>query len=491
MVIPLIETDLGILRGAFQDNITGGNYVAFKGVPYATPPLGDLRFRDPVPVEPWTGVRDAREFGNVCYQYDSETERYVGSEDCLYLNVYMPNLELSNLKAVMVWIHGGAFQKGSGNDDVFGVDYLIKSDVIIITLNYRMGCLGFLNLRHKAAPGNQGMKDQVMALRWVKQNIKKFGGDPNNVTIVGQSAGAVSVHYLLVSSMARGISATKPEAVVEHLRKVNIEKLIEAQEKVITPDEDLLLMLPFTPGHDETSDDPFFPQTEQDAIKMQISVPCIIGYITDELTAREDTCKAAAKNPKPVLPAMVMHYYDDRNISVDKVIDHYMDEDHRLDDQRLFSQLAHLITSVIFLSSIHTVFEAQVKNSDVPIFYYKFSFDSKKTLMKVKNIHHGCGHGDDLSFLFAHKALDQLGRKPLCSDDVHNRIIQRFVKMWTNFARTGNPTPKRTQLIPVIWEPIDTRQFYEYKYLHITDNLTMESEQNHFQNLLPKCSKSN
>ncbi|XP_015119023.1 uncharacterized protein LOC107042478 isoform X1 [Diachasma alloeum] len=521
MVIPLIETDLGTLQGVFEENINGGTYVAFKGIPYALPPVGDLRFRDPVPNVPWTGIRDATEFGEVCCQYDSGTGRCIGSEDCLYLNVYMPNLDLSNLKAVMIWIHGGAFKNGSGNDDVYGVDYLIKSDVVIVTLNYRLGCLGFLHLGDKAASGNQGLKDQVIALKWVKRNISRFGGDPNNITMFGQSAGSVCIHYLALSPMARGlfqkailqsglistiaratslvqvgnrlasilgVSIANPKALVEYLRTVKVDKLIEAQEELVTPEEHAALVLSFIPGPDGVSDNPFFPETESDAMKLKISIPCILGYVNEEFSAKQDLCTAASGISKSLFPVIIQDYYNDRNLPIHKIVKHYMGED--VDDERIIPKFVHLATDAVFLSSMHAMFETQRKISDAQMFYYKFSFESRKTLMKMKFTFPGTGHGDDLSFLFYHKLMGKLGRKPLCLDAIHNRIIQRFVDMWTNFAKTGNPTPKITKLIPVIWEPIDKTKFHEYKYLKITDALTMESEENHFQSLIQNIEKS-
>lgn len=128
-----------------------------------------------------------------------------GSDDCLYLNIYTTELKPEVPRAVMVWIHGGAFYSGSGNDDIYGPDYIVEKNVVLVTINYRVGIIGFLNLDDEEAPGNQGLKDQVMALKWVKRNIEKFGGDPSNVTIFGESAGSASVHYLTLSPLAQGI----------------------------------------------------------------------------------------------------------------------------------------------------------------------------------------------------------------------------------------------------------------------------------------------
>ena len=169
---------------------------------------------------------------SVCPQFNVISKRAEGSEDCLYLNVYTRSIKPDRPQPVMVWIHGGAFAYGSGDDSVYGADYFMTKDVVLVTLNYRLGIFGesllarecrsfgprpnteerqlyfagFLNLEDELAPGNQGFKDQVLALKWVQSNIANFGGDPKRVTIFGESAGAASVHYLTLSTMAKGKS---------------------------------------------------------------------------------------------------------------------------------------------------------------------------------------------------------------------------------------------------------------------------------------------
>lgn len=183
-------------------------------------------FQDPEPPELWTDVRPAVEEGAECTQWDDHFNTVKGEEDCLYLNVATTSLE--GKQPVMVWIHGGGFIWGSGTFNLYGPDLLINNGVVMVTLNYRLGVLGkpvipivyfwrfskfqkiisnfagFLSLGHEALPGNFGLKDQVAALRWIKKNISQFGGDPNNVTIFGESAGSVSVHYLLLSPLSKG-----------------------------------------------------------------------------------------------------------------------------------------------------------------------------------------------------------------------------------------------------------------------------------------------
>ncbi|CAG9787648.1 unnamed protein product [Diatraea saccharalis] len=201
-----VKVTEGILEGELVNNDLAGNFYSFKGIPYATPPLGDLRFKAPHPPKPWQGVRNAFNHGPQCPQHNVITKQVEpGSEDCLYLNVYTPVINTSVLLPVMIWIHGGSFCCGNGNDDVYGPEFLIRHGVILVTLNYRLEVLGFLCLDTEDVPGNAGVKDQVAAMRWVKKNISVFGGDPNNITIFGQSSGGACITYHCVSPMTKGL----------------------------------------------------------------------------------------------------------------------------------------------------------------------------------------------------------------------------------------------------------------------------------------------
>ncbi|KOB63350.1 Carboxylesterase CXE21, partial [Operophtera brumata] len=197
--VPNLTVSEGILDGEVVKNEMA-EFISFKGIPYAAPPT-------PQPAASWNGVRRAKDFGHACYQHDlmMAHQSPYGEEDCLYLNVYTPDIKPANLTPVMFYIHGGAFICGSGNDDFYGPEFLVKKGIILVTINYRVGALGYLSLGTEDIPGNAGMKDQVAALKWVKKNIKNFGGDPENITIFGESAGAASVSYHLVSPMSKGL----------------------------------------------------------------------------------------------------------------------------------------------------------------------------------------------------------------------------------------------------------------------------------------------
>ncbi|KAJ8310834.1 hypothetical protein KUTeg_012699 [Tegillarca granosa] len=180
----------------------------FRGIPYAKPPIGDLRFRKPEPIESWVNVLDATRFGAPCVQSQLFGNVFYGgsvSEDCLYLNIYVPNnISMTNKMAVMVWIHGGGYSQGEGAS-YDGGNLAIKGDVIVVTFNYRLGIFGFLNTNDNESPGNFGLWDQNMVFQWVKSNIEAFGGNPSAITIFGESAGGMSVSYHTLIPYNKGL----------------------------------------------------------------------------------------------------------------------------------------------------------------------------------------------------------------------------------------------------------------------------------------------
>lgn len=206
---PIINVTGGKVRGAA---LAGGGAV-FLGIPYARPPVGQLRWREPSPVEPWAGIRAANAYGPPCAQnpYFNPTVKETAREDCLYLNVWTPALDPGRgRKPVMVWIPGGGNFAGAANERTNG-EKLMRHDIVVVTLNYRLGLFGFFShpdLTRESphhASGNQGILDQIAALRWVQANIARFGGDPSNVTIFGESAGSLNVSVLMTSPLTRGL----------------------------------------------------------------------------------------------------------------------------------------------------------------------------------------------------------------------------------------------------------------------------------------------
>lgn len=202
---PTVSVNTGELRGSVASY--GG--AVFKGIPFAQPPTGDLRWRAPLPAKSWTGVRNATEFGPACVQGGAQGQN--SSEDCLTLNVWTPTWPMKKPAAVMVWIYGGGNFAGATSDPTFNGDSLARHGVVLVTANYRLGVFGFFALPElsRESPhhvsGNYGLLDQLLALHWVQDNIAKFGGDPHNVTIFGESAGSLDVNVLAASPLSKGL----------------------------------------------------------------------------------------------------------------------------------------------------------------------------------------------------------------------------------------------------------------------------------------------
>jgi len=207
---PLVHSPAGTARGAIESGVR-----AFRGLPYAAPPVGPMRWKPPAPAPVWTGVRDAAKFGAACFQPKPRAGSIYAdppaemSEDCLFLNIWTP--QGAKNVPVMVWIHGGSLTGGASSETMYDGAALAKRGIVVVSINYRLGALGYLALPALSAEspdhvsGNYGLLDQIEALRWVKRNIAAFGGDSNHVTVAGESAGGLSVLYLLASPLARGL----------------------------------------------------------------------------------------------------------------------------------------------------------------------------------------------------------------------------------------------------------------------------------------------
>ncbi|CAL4120690.1 unnamed protein product, partial [Meganyctiphanes norvegica] len=209
-----LPTSLGTVSGTIELSEAptfppspGRHYYAFRGIPYVAPPVGDLRWEAPQELSgPLSGGRlDATHFRAVCPQFDPDTDQVVGDEDCLYLNVYTPFLpgESQERLPVLVFLHGGSYMRGSANSH--GAQRLMREDIIVVTVGYRLGALGFLSTGESTIPGNYGLLDQVAALQWVQRHIQEFGGEPSRVTLGGFASGASATHLHTLSPLSRGL----------------------------------------------------------------------------------------------------------------------------------------------------------------------------------------------------------------------------------------------------------------------------------------------
>ncbi|XP_041986522.1 esterase FE4-like [Aricia agestis] len=504
---PITEVQSGKLMGKLNKTSNNFEFYTFKGIPYAKPPVKNLRFAPPEPPLPWEGVKDATLDCNICAQFDKATSTVIGAEDCLYLNVYTPSLPSSSSSQlpVMVFFHGGGFLFGNGTDDsAHGPDYLIEKNVVIVSLNYRVGILGFLCLDCKEAPGNMGLKDQVMALKWVQQNIKSFNGDPDNVTIFGFSAGAASVEYLMLSPMAKGLfhkaiansgSSLLPWAKCERTREL-ARKIPALQQISVLTDEELLKYLKdmpiqeliamsmaviaasiwkggihfgFVPTIEKPKDwEPFLSKPTYKLLSDGefTKVPFMSGFCTREgllmlpLAAPLFGKVVNEKSFAPYLPFEV-----DRKDEIDAELKGvYLKEDKEYGDDDSYA--VDFYTDVDFLAGIHIAL-SMIAKSNSPVFFYEFAYDGNLNYIKKKmQINRkGACHGDDGGYLIKSEIL----KGKLSENDI--MVRERMCLMWTNFAKYGNPTPELNNVISTKWEPVEENKI---KYLLINDKLTMK-----------------
>lgn len=202
-----VKTEHGPVKGIQKFSALDRDYFSYQGIPYMKAPIGKLRFRDPQPPEKWLEPLDgSQEPPSFCF-FHTLTSFKGGQEDAGILNVYVPINSSSDLLPVMTFIHGGGFQMGSSRTDIYGPDYFMQKDVILVTMNYRLGPIGFLSLQDPSlkVPGNAGLKDQLQALKWIQKNIENFGGNPKNVTLFGEGAGGAAVHFHMLSEQSKGL----------------------------------------------------------------------------------------------------------------------------------------------------------------------------------------------------------------------------------------------------------------------------------------------
>ncbi|KAL0831191.1 hypothetical protein ABMA28_002050 [Loxostege sticticalis] len=490
--MPRVRVEQGELEGS-QCGSEDGTYYAFKGIPYAKPPLGDLRFKAPEPPEPWTGVRDATQHGPVCPQYNERLDRIdEGSEDCLYLNVYSKNLTPTQPLPVMVWIHGGSFYTGSGNSDFYGPEFFMAHDVILVTFNYRLEVLGFLCLDNEEVPGNAGLKDQVAAMRWVKKNIAAFGGDTGNITLFGCSAGAACTSYHLVSKMSEGLfnKAICQSGVClsdwsynlyPRQRAFQLGKLLGKE----TEDEkellDFLKSLPATaliqiklpPLHidvkrDMTDSITFGPVIEKKYSKVEAfvteapadlvkkgqlaKVPLILGYTSGEgieisRNINSIVSYGILSQIGDVVPRELKFKWPMEKIQeVDEKIRKFYFQGKELTCD-MIQELSNLTTDLLFVYNIlrFARHHYRLYHGAPPVYLYQFTAETERNFTKKQynmDAINGVCHADDLHYLFHVTCL------PIPLTEESKTIIGQFVKLWVDFASSGNPTPETKTWTP-------------------------------------------
>ncbi|XP_049831431.1 juvenile hormone esterase-like [Schistocerca gregaria] len=489
-----VRVEAGAVRGrvAEAEGAAGCHrryrYRSFQGIPYARPPLGQLRFKPPEAVEPWEGVRDAICEGAECAQLDFWERYYKGDEDCLYLNVYTPLVEPAPSPGgwpVMVWVHGGGFAHSSGTTREYGPDYLLAHQVILVTFNYRLGPLGFLTTGDAACPGNMGLRDVLAALQWVRRNIAAFGGDADNVTIFGESAGSIICHGLLLSPAADGLfhkvicqsgvtfaaalnspvadrswrlarhmglqaGATSHE-MLDFLRGQPARALVENQMAARSQqDVDMLEQFPFVPVL-EAAGSPGALITREPADLLRSGAfrqrPLIIGFTSREgllffkdILQNKSAIPDLDKNFHKIIPSNVP-MKDPLRVFVGKKIKKFYFGGQPFDESSI-STYCDVRGDMLFLYPSVLAGRLHARLPDAaPLYLYHFAVDGRLNMFKKRfgaDAHTGASHGDDVLHLFTADCCRDVQLEPDC---LEARTVARMTRMWTNFAKTGNPTP--------------------------------------------------
>lgn len=458
--VPLVvQTKFGPVIGALA--FTG--HRVFKGIPYAAPPIGDLRWRAPQDPEPWKIPLLCDKFGSSCPSYPASTDLDLQletfDEDCLYLNIWTPAENQDSRLPVMVYVHGGSFLTGSAAKTFYNGAYLAKKDVVVVTFNYRLGIFGFFChpglADHKTGGsyGNYGLLDQIAALRWVRDNISAFGGDPNRVTFFGESAGAVSVLALMSSQLSQGLysaaiaqSGAVPfnlmsrkdasrfwagitgkhgivdeEGSLDKMRSLSWEQLLR-----MTPSNDG--MMPARSTLDLLCIDGYLFKDQPLEVWRagdQMHVPLIVGSTSDEMGI------IASDGPKSE---------DEYMKALDKYFGEHAEEIARrypFDDTAPGRAFATMMGDSIFsfssylASSLH----AQAGN---PVYRYVFSYAGK--LLKSAGV--GAFHSSDVLYMFG--TVDNAAFPPQ-----ERNMARVFADYWTSFAKLGSPSPEGLPYWPV------------------------------------------
>ena len=457
----VVKTTQGKLRGRREDGLH-----VFRGVPYAAPPVGDLRFRAPQPHHGWDDIRDASEFGPIALQRPNEAlDQIMGgapqaqSEDCLFLNVWTPGLD-DAARPVMVWIHGGGLTIGSGSETYYaGGNLAARGDVVVVTINYRLGVLGFLHLP-ALGETNFGLRDPLAALEWVRDNIARFGGDPRNVTIFGESAGGLSVASLMASPRTDGLfqraivqsggvrrhvppvdAAAIGEAICAHLglepddvdglRAVSAEAILDAQNNVVltTDAEESAGAAAGEPTAAPVIDGDFLlePQLDAIAIGRAAGVSTLIGTMDEEWNLFGLMFAGEPPDEGDVVERLNLLHGNGR-----QVYDTY----RRARKSRGESVSPTAILNAAsgdswFIVGSERLADSQSKHQPQT---FSYTFDWKSP--GFGGVLGSC-HALDIPFTFGtHAVMPEFAGSGPEADALANCVMDA----WTSFARTGNPS---------------------------------------------------
>ncbi|XP_017753075.1 PREDICTED: venom carboxylesterase-6-like [Eufriesea mexicana] len=477
---PRASTIMGTIRGYHKISRHGRKYEAFEGIPYAQPPVGKLRFQPPKRARKWLDELPATKKGSVCTQYLAEGaaingDSVTGSEDCLYLNIYVPiGNRSNNLLPVLFWIHCGGFLTGSGNH--MNESLIMDYNVVLVTINYRLGPFGFLSTGDGVVPGNMGLKDQSLALHWVSQNIEEFGGDPKRITLMGFSAGAASVHYHYLTPLSaglfhRGISISgvalnpwaQTDRAPEKTRKLaafvgcstsRVKKMVKCLQtrpagllSQAVNDFTVWLTNPsvsFGPVVEEDGPHAFISRSPIDVINRgeAYDVPWISGVVSEEglygateFITNNTRLKQLNDNWADIAPYL-LDYNDTIPLNQQtqvsqKIKERYLGSEPI--DSKSVTPVIHMMRDRMFIVNFEKAARLQARNNKSPVWTYYYSYRTMYSLSEATSHstnNFGVGHGDDVYLVIDTRSSDVTQPQDV-------EMQQRLLDFYTSYAIEG------------------------------------------------------
>ncbi|XP_036336478.1 venom carboxylesterase-6-like [Rhagoletis pomonella] len=509
----VLTTALGKIRGTLLPSQAGRNFYAFRGIPYAKPPVGALRFKPPEPVEQWYDIFDATFDGPRCPQPGLYSDDV--SEDCLRVNIYTRDLptekEPNVKKPVIIFIHPGGFYALSGQSKNFaGPQYFMDRNILLVTFNYRLGTLGFLSTGTEEALGNMGLKDQAMLLRWVKLHISRFGGDANSVTLLGYGAGAIGITLHMVSPMSRNLFhkaivmsgsvtgqwslpseqldlATRQAALL-HCNTENLTDMMSCLHSKhyleyantlphmfeFGRNNPLILWKPvIEPDYGQErflTEDPVWSYQNGNFMK----IPIITGMTKDEFAGQAISIlenprllKSLAHNFETVAPVCFLYDPDSpraQNISMELKFAYFGKES--LEYAGTLQPLVDLFADALTGFAIHRFVHLAARSTKV--YYYRFSYQGQRShIYYPTDKPFGVVHHDDLMYLFVEPSVSRM----FTEDDREIKIVDKLTRMFTAFAYKGDPNKQSDdKLRHIRWRAFS---FKRQHYLDIGEEIVL------------------
>ncbi|XP_013141514.1 PREDICTED: cholinesterase-like isoform X3 [Papilio polytes] len=492
-VDPLVDTKVGLIRGLKAED---GDYSMFLGIPYGKVEESNP-FGPSLPQETFEEIFEAYDDSAICPQIEEFNKTNTGTLDCLHLNIYVPDVASTKSPVpVLVWIYGGGFQIGFAGRFLYGPKYFVRHDIILVTVNYRVGPYGFMCLNDPKVPGNQGFKDQLLALRWIKDNIGSFGGNSNKITLFGESAGGISVDYHLLSRQEKLFNNLIIQSGTSLLPSLIGEpestRTFNLAAKLGFESDDLNEALAFLANQSPNSviaamqgTDRFLPCVENDYENVD---KFIFDYTFNlDIPKVKNVAILIGHNSDEKLPYYIMEenidYFEHVDIFHDKFNDafnlnsteltnvinnfkHFYIGDEEISEQ-VQSDLIDFDSDFTYIHPTQRSIKQYTDNNAGDIFYYMFSYNGGRNFVKKRlNVTFGgAAHADEIGYLFD---ISYMKDEPSHEDQL---VIDRMTTLWANFVKYSNPTPESSDLLPIEWKPVENDKLY---YLDINAELTLK-----------------